>query len=321
MEAANAISIPQRIERAFAAVTQKTGASFEFLVNTAFRESRFDPTAQAQTSSATGLFQFVESTWLEALKLDGARFGYHDVARDIEQSDSGGYTVRDSKRRAEILALRNDPMAATAMASAYAERNAHYLEKRLGRSVSDGELYVAHFLGPNGGARLIELAANKPNASAAKVFPRPAAANKSIFYEKSGAERSVQDVYQRLVKTHDSVATQIASSEPAEPTVVETTAETPDQAVALAFASWDARQTSSPFAALFRAEPEAQFYRADSDNELFNRTKAAQAHPEKDDGSGQSADRPGAIKTSPVSPLAGPLDLTAYLVIDAAKRG
>ena len=41
-----------------------TGASFEYLLATAKMESNFNPKAAATTSSARGLFQFIDQTWL-----------------------------------------------------------------------------------------------------------------------------------------------------------------------------------------------------------------------------------------------------------------
>jgi soluble lytic murein transglycosylase-like protein len=41
-----------------------TGASFDYLLATAQVESGFNPNSAASTSSARGLFQFIEQTWL-----------------------------------------------------------------------------------------------------------------------------------------------------------------------------------------------------------------------------------------------------------------
>ena len=97
--------------------------------------------------------------------------------------------------RSEILKLRNDPTANAVMAGAFTQANAALLSKRLGRSPSEGELYIAHFLGAGGAARLISSAASNPSASAASYFPIAAHANSSIFYDRStGAPRSLAEV-------------------------------------------------------------------------------------------------------------------------------
>lgn len=199
--AGGAEGIESRIESAFAAASSTTGTSFDYLVKTAQRESAMNPTAKAKTSSATGLFQFIESTWLETMKTSGAELGLGDLADKISVDSKGRYSVADPKDRAEILALRNDPEVASMMAGALTRRNAGYLADAVGRDPSAGELYVAHFLGARGAASLIKQAEANPDARAADLFPRQAAANKSIFYDK-GRARSVSEVYAQLVSTH-----------------------------------------------------------------------------------------------------------------------
>ena len=46
-----------------------------FLLKTATRESSLNPDAKAKSSSAAGLFQFIEQTWLGLVKSDGPRLG------------------------------------------------------------------------------------------------------------------------------------------------------------------------------------------------------------------------------------------------------
>src|SRR3546814_7949768 len=46
------------------AASARTGIDFDYLVDVARVESRFDPTAKAPTSSARGLYQFTTQTWL-----------------------------------------------------------------------------------------------------------------------------------------------------------------------------------------------------------------------------------------------------------------
>ena len=58
-----------------------TGSDFDYLLKTAQRESALDPQARAPTSSATGLFQFIEQTWLGMVKSEGPRFGLDEEAR------------------------------------------------------------------------------------------------------------------------------------------------------------------------------------------------------------------------------------------------
>ena len=65
---------------------------------------------------------------------------------------------------------------------------------------------MAHFMGVGGAGKLIANAEDNPNASAAKMFPNAAAANRSIFYDRSGQARSVSDVYSVLSSRYASAS-------------------------------------------------------------------------------------------------------------------
>jgi hypothetical protein len=184
--------------------SQATGTNFGYLLATAQVESGLNPQAGASTSSARGLFQFIEKTWLATIKQAGPALGYARYADAISQDASGNYEVRDRSLRNEILKLRSDPTANALMAGAFTKSNASVLSGRLGRSPSEGELYIAHFLGAGGAARLITLAAANPGVKAADFFSNAAQANPSIFYDRStGAARSVAQVRDILTARYD----------------------------------------------------------------------------------------------------------------------
>jgi len=186
---------------------QATGTSFQYLLATAQVESGLNPQAGASTSSARGLFQFVEQTWLGTMKQSGAALGYGRYADAITKTASGRFEVRDPAMRSQILKLRNDPTANAVMAGAFTQANAALLAQKLGRSPSEGELYIAHFLGAGGAARLISLAAGNPHASAANYSAIPAHANPSIFYDRAtGAPRSLAQVRDILTARYDVAA-------------------------------------------------------------------------------------------------------------------
>lgn len=172
-----------------------TGVSFEYLLAAAKIESNFNPSAAASTSSARGLYQFIEQTWLATMKERGAALGYGQYADAITRLGDGRYAVGDPAARQAILALRNDPSVNAAMAGALTQMNGEKLAGSIGRAPTDGELYMSHFLGVYGATRLINAASETPNASAAALFPAAAAANRSIFYDRAGRARSVGDVY------------------------------------------------------------------------------------------------------------------------------
>jgi hypothetical protein len=197
---ANVTSIRGVVESAIQRASSATGVDFTFLMGAAKRESGFNPNAKAGTSSASGLFQFVDQTWLSTLKKHGSKYGYARYADLIQQGSDGRYRVTGDEARKAVLGLKLDPHAASLMAGELTSDHASYLRGRVGRSPTAGELYAAHFLGPQGSARLIEAVGASPGASAAAMFPDAAAANRSIFY-REGRAATVGEVYANLTRT------------------------------------------------------------------------------------------------------------------------
>jgi hypothetical protein len=193
--AATAVS---RIAGAINQAARSTGISFEYLLTTARIESNLNPAAQAQTSSAKGLYQFIEQTWLATVKRAGPAHGLGRYADSIVRTADGHYEVPDAAARDAIMRLRSDPSVSAMMAGAFTRANAAQLGASIGRPPTEGELYIAHFLGSDGAAQLIAAAARHPNVSAAPLFPQAAAANRSIFYGAFGQPRSVGEVYAKL---------------------------------------------------------------------------------------------------------------------------
>src|SRR5438045_1787372 len=194
-------------------------------------ESNFTPAAGASASSAPGLFQFIDQTWLGTVQEAGAQLGYGRYADAITKSP-GSYSVTDPTARAAILKLRDDPAAAAAMAAVLTQSNSFKLTGKIGRRPTDGELYMAHFMGVGGAAKLISNAEDNPNASGAALFPNAAAANRPIFYDRSGQARSVSEVYSVLTQRYAS-----AASSPATRTAMASVGETPSARTALASAA------------------------------------------------------------------------------------
>lgn len=194
------VSVPPNIANSLVAAGDKSGVDFDYLLQTAIRESSLNPHAKAPTSSAVGLFQFLESTWLEVMKSDGPRLGYQKYADAIVEDD-GVFTIKDSKLRAEVLKLREDPQISADLAAAFTRNNGAYLHERFGRMPSPGELYIAHFLGAKGAAKLFTAGLSDPDQSAVRLFPRQARANPSIFYDH-GKPRTIRQVYKALIAQH-----------------------------------------------------------------------------------------------------------------------
>ena len=105
------MSIPSRprwVRNPIDAASDTTGTSFQYLLDTAQRESSLRTDAKAPTSSATGLFQFVEGTWLQTLKEEGPSLGLGQYSAEIAKTASGRYQVADPAMRERILALREE---------------------------------------------------------------------------------------------------------------------------------------------------------------------------------------------------------------------
>jgi hypothetical protein len=189
------------VENAIRRAADRTGVDFGFLLGTARRESSLNPKARAGTSSAAGLFQFIEQTWLSQMQRHGAKHGYGRLAASIERGSDGRLRCDSPEARRAVMDLRFDATCSSLMAGELASDHAAYLKGRIGREPTSGELYAAHFLGPKGAAKLIEAQERSPGASAAGLFPQAAAANRPIFHPK-GRTASVAEVYAHLTRTN-----------------------------------------------------------------------------------------------------------------------
>ncbi len=193
----------ENVMGALRGAADRTGADFEYLLTTAMRESSLNPEAKAATSSATGLFQFIEQTWLGTMRSHGAAHGLASYAEAIKPGKDGRLTVADKGLRQEILALRKDPEIAAIMAGELTNDTRNHMEGALGRGVSAGELYVAHFLGPQAAVKMIRAGSENPALPAASLFPEAAAANSRIFYTKGGEAKPVAAVLEALKAKHE----------------------------------------------------------------------------------------------------------------------
>ena len=182
------------IRDAIQGAARRTGVSFDYLVRQAEAESGFDRTARAATSSATGLYQFIDATWLAMIRTHGAKYGQEAAAHALESGPPG------PALRARVLALREDPALAAAMAAEYARSNQDRLRVALGREPDATDLYLAHFLGPAGAERFLRARATEGAAAAAALLPEAAAANRAVFYASDGRPRSLDEVHDRFAR-------------------------------------------------------------------------------------------------------------------------
>lgn len=176
------------------------GADPTLLMAVADKESAFSTTVQAKTSSATGLYQFIEQTWLGVIYEFGARHGLANEARLIGRSGRQ-FTIADANERQRILDLRREPYISALLAGEMLKRDTLRLEKAMGRHLTGGEIYLIHFLGPDAAQTFIETMEETPGAKAAELLPRPAQANRPIFYADAGGETktlSLSEVHKKF---------------------------------------------------------------------------------------------------------------------------
>lgn len=175
-----------------------TGVSFSYLMAQAGKESSFRPEVSARDSSATGLFQFTEQTWLEMLRRHGPAYGLDSVTSEIYRGSDGLLTAKNPDTLSRLLDMRKDPNLSALMAGEYAKSNKTVLERALGRKVGDTELYIAHFLGPIGAKNILQAKASNPGQSAAAVIPNAADQNPTVFFTSDNKARSVAQFYERI---------------------------------------------------------------------------------------------------------------------------
>jgi hypothetical protein len=122
--------------------------------------------ARNPKSSATGLGQFIKSTWLDL------------IVRHRPDIAAG-------KTEAEILELRTDPALSREMVGVFMSENAEVLQAR-GIQPTSANLYLAHFLGAGSAAQLIQA---DPNTSVSRLLSRRVInANRSILAGKSAED-------------------------------------------------------------------------------------------------------------------------------------
>lgn len=215
------------VRSAIANASRKTGIDFDYLMGQAKLESGLRADARAGTSSAAGLYQFIDQSWLRVVKQHGAEHGLGWAADAITTTSGGRATVSDPAMRRAILDLRSDPDAASLMAAEHASDNKTAIEQALGRDATGTDLYMAHFLGLGGARSFLTAMQAAPNRSGAAMFPAAAHANRGVFYAANGQPRSLGEIYGRFAAKLDQVA--VGSAMPA-----------PVQLAATRLGEWDA---------------------------------------------------------------------------------
>ena len=186
----------QDVFKAIENASRDTGVEFSYLLEQAEAESNFDTDVKAKTSSATGLYQFLDATWLETVAKHGGKHGLGKYESQISyNSKNGRISVSNPALKNEILELRKDPEIASRMAAEFAKDNKDYLAKHTKSDIGSTEMYLAHFLGAGGAAKFINAMNRNENQPAKNIFPDAARANHNVFYNKNGTARSLKQVH------------------------------------------------------------------------------------------------------------------------------
>jgi len=171
-----------------------------YMLALADKESSFSAEAKAGTSSAEGLFQFVNSTWLEMIRSHGAKYGYEAAAAAVE-TVKGELTIANDVMREWVLGLRRDAYLSAVMAGEMLKRDRARVERRIGRDLLRSEYYLIHLLGAASAGKLMEIVGGKREQSAPRTFPQAAKANKNLFFARDGGRTrhlTVGEFYDRL---------------------------------------------------------------------------------------------------------------------------
>jgi hypothetical protein len=145
------------VREQLAAAAAKIGVDQALLAGIAYAESSLDATEQSQSSSAYGLFQFIDGTWKDVVGQYGAGLG-------VKVTD------------------RSDIRAQCLMGAAFLRGNQTFLQQDLGRAPMDAECYAAHFFGVGTAAKLLtgDRARSAEDALGADA-PKIISANPEIF--------------------------------------------------------------------------------------------------------------------------------------------
>lgn len=163
------------------AVSGMTGVPLDWLLAIVGLESGFRYTVKASTSSATGWFQFIDSTW-DMMYAKGIKLF--------------GLPPDPSKSRA----ARNDPRINALLGAQFTRDNWEGLKKGLGRdNITDTDVYMAHFLGLGGALKFLRA---DPNAFGYKIFKKEYSANMPLFFvdAKPSKPRTISEMYQMFQK-------------------------------------------------------------------------------------------------------------------------
>ena len=189
-------------EISFYGVAHDTGVNGAFLERVAYIESHGDTFAHARGTSAEGLFQFTDATFLKLLADHGQEVGVVD-AKDYITKSGQFHKAISQRTRDAILALKDNPVLASKLEALKIKDDAALLQQKIGRPPTNAEIYAAHFLGVTSAINLIAAAVYHPQLAADRLDMSAAWHNHSIFYQnnipRTAAE--IMALFQHRTKT------------------------------------------------------------------------------------------------------------------------
>jgi hypothetical protein len=216
-----AMTIPRPLVETVVRAARVTSVDPSYLMALADKESSFRTDVRASTSSAEGLFQFIERTWLEMIRDYGAAHGLMVEAASVRTVEDRP-VVEDENERVHILELRRDPYIAAIMAAELMKRDARRLARSIGRELGPAERYLAHFLGADDAERFLKSHAEKPEQPASRLFPAAVLSNLALFTRHEGRRRTsvtVAELYEKIAHRIDHRVARYAAVETVTPPV------------------------------------------------------------------------------------------------------
>lgn len=169
------------IGNAAQAAAVHTGIDRTVLLAFAASESSLRTSARNGRSSAVGLMQFTEQSWLLAVRRFGHAHGLGELASRITQRQ-GRFGMASEEELSRVLDLRGDARLAASLAAETARFNSARFRGRFGGEAAPDALYAMHVLGTQGGLRLLDAVRREPARPASEVIAASAiAANPRIF--------------------------------------------------------------------------------------------------------------------------------------------
>lgn len=190
------------VMKALLSASEKTGFPAPLLMSFAWFESKMDIHAQNTVSSAKGLFQFTNQSWLEAMKKWGPDIGYKHLSETLTTTHSGHYVTQNYKNMHALLSLRDDPFIASYMAARFLMDCKETMERELGHPVKDRDIYIAHVLGAEGAVSFLQNVEKSPNTLVGYRFPTATKNNHNLFYDG--------DKMRTIRESHDAITTMIS---------------------------------------------------------------------------------------------------------------